>query len=55
LPGNLNLFQFSVPYLAEKVLDMYYSIIKKGSECKEDDDGITIDEIQKMFAGNTSD
>lgn len=30
LPGGINLFQFSMPYLADKVLDMLFHILKKG-------------------------
>lgn len=36
LPGNLNLFQFSMPYLAEKVIDMLYNVL---AQVTDDDDG----------------
>lgn len=29
LPGNLNLFQFSMPYVAEKVVDMLYNLLTR--------------------------
>lgn len=29
LAGGLNLFEFSMPYLAEKVLDMLYNILEQ--------------------------
>ena len=32
LPGGINLFQFSMPYLADKVLDMLFHILKNVSE-----------------------
>lgn len=32
LPGNLNLFQFSIPYVAEKVIDMLYNVLAAASE-----------------------
>jgi len=35
LAGGLNLFEFSMPYLAEKVLDMLYNILEQSAE-KED-------------------
>lgn len=35
LPGGINLFQFSMPYLADKVLDMLFHILKKGNEGEE--------------------
>ena len=27
LPGNLNLFQFSMPYMAEKCMEMLYNVL----------------------------
>lgn len=32
LPGNLNLFQFSMPYVAEKVVDMLYTLLASANE-----------------------
>ena len=32
LPGGLNLFQFSMPYIADKVVDMLYNILKQGED-----------------------
>jgi hypothetical protein len=32
LPGNINLFQFSFPYLAEKVVEMLYNVVRQGVE-----------------------
>lgn len=47
LPGGINLFQFSMPYLANKVLDMFYYILKKGvlldSEPGDDNEDNVID------------
>lgn len=41
LAGDLNLFEFSMPYLAEKVVDMLYNILEQGVEpedLKHEDD-----------------
>ncbi len=35
LAGGLNLFEFSMPYLAEKILDMLYNILEQTSEAAE--------------------
>ena len=32
LPGNLNLFQFSIPYVAEKVVEMLYNFVSSACE-----------------------
>jgi serine/threonine-protein phosphatase 2B catalytic subunit len=57
LPQGMNLFQFSIPYLAEKVLDMVYNMIMQGNEEEIVDDMpigelhrlvSTADEIQKL-------
>jgi serine/threonine-protein phosphatase 2B catalytic subunit len=55
LPGGLNLFQFSVPYLAEKVIDLLYSILSRhiddGND-EENKDNVSVDDLQKlMLAG----
>ncbi len=34
----MNLFQFSMPYLAEKVVDMLHNVLKKGAEEEGDED-----------------
>ena len=57
LPQYLNLFQFSIPYLSEKVLDMIYNMIMQGNEEELAEDmplidlqshRSTADEIQKL-------
>ncbi|CDW72256.1 serine threonine-protein phosphatase [Stylonychia lemnae] len=35
LAGGLNLFEFSMPYLSEKILDMLYNILEQGAEPEE--------------------
>lgn len=50
LPGNLNLFQFSMPFVAEKVIDMLYNILSKCSDADDDSttiskDGCSIDDF----------
>ncbi len=37
LPDNMDIFTWSVPFLAEKVTNMLYNIIKKGSDINDDD------------------
>lgn len=44
LPGGINLFQFSMPYLADKVLDMLFHILKKTG----DDETDTLPQIEDM-------
>ena len=38
LPDNMDVFSWSMPFLAEKVVAMLYTIVKKGTD---DDDGET--------------
>ena len=53
LPGGLNLFQFSMPYLAEKIIDMLYNIIKHGEEKKDEhDDPVSIDDVMKVLTAS---
>lgn len=55
LPGGLNLFQFSMPYLAEKVIDMLYNIIRKGDEeYRQEDENMSAEEIQKAQMNPTT-
>eukprot|EP00347_Sterkiella_histriomuscorum_P020975 403335741 len=60
LPGGINLFQFSMPYLADKVLDMLLHILKKGDEDETfvsnmpDEDEIDFNKLL-LAAGNQND
>lgn len=36
LPGGINLFQFSMPYLADKILDLFFFILRKTGSSSED-------------------
>lgn len=38
LPDNMDVFSWSIPFLAEKVTNMLYNIIKKGSDGDPNDD-----------------
>ena len=40
LPDNMDVFTWSVPFLAEKVLSMLYTIVKKG--CDDDKDEVDV-------------
>lgn len=42
LPDNMDVFSWSVPFLAEKVTNMLYNIIKKGGDELEDDIDLTL-------------
>lgn len=39
LPDGLNVFSWSLPFLAEKVSSMLYTIVKKCSNFDEEEDG----------------
>ena len=46
LPDNMDVFSWSVPFLAEKVTNMLFNLIKKGSgETGEDD--VDLDKVLK--------
>lgn len=49
LPDNMDVFSWSMPFLAEKVVAMLYTIVKKGTD---DDDGETA--IPVLAIGGTS-
>ena len=49
LPDNMDIFTWSVPFLAEKVTNMLYNIIKKGGE----DDLEIDDDIDIMNEGSS--
>ena len=49
LPDNMDVFSWSVPFLAEKVLSMLYTIVKKG--CDDDKDEVNIKEVIKGATG----
>ena len=39
LPDNMDVFSWSMPFLAEKVVSMLYTIVKRGGTGDEDGDG----------------
>ena len=43
LPDNMDVFSWSMPFLAEKVVSMLYTIVKKG--CDEGDEDIDVNKI----------
>ena len=48
LPDNMDVFTWSVPFLAEKVTNMLYNIVKKGGD---DDPGESEPDRQKIIMG----
>lgn len=55
LPGGLNLFQFSVPYLAEKVMDLLYTMLTQVTEVEDKDPEVEPDELKKLIFSNPND
>jgi len=45
LPDGLNVFSWSLPFLAEKVSSMLYTIVKKCSDVGEEQDDVNIEEM----------
>lgn len=43
LPDNMDVFSWSMPFLAEKVVSMLYTIVKKG--CEDDGDDVDINSL----------
>jgi serine/threonine-protein phosphatase 2B catalytic subunit len=53
LPGNLNLFQFSMPYVAEKVMDMLFNILSRvTSDEQQPADVVTFEDFQRILLSN---
>ena len=38
-----------MPYLAEKIIDMLYNIIKHGEERKDGEDDVSMDDVMKVL------
>jgi serine/threonine-protein phosphatase 2B catalytic subunit len=55
LPDNLNLFSWSLPFLAEKVTSMLFGIVKNCSpaELRDLDDKLPPDEVMSMVKAET--
>jgi serine/threonine-protein phosphatase 2B catalytic subunit len=43
LPDNMDVFSWSMPFLAEKVVSMLYTIVKKG--CDDDEGDVDLPEV----------
>jgi serine/threonine-protein phosphatase 2B catalytic subunit len=56
LPDNLNLFSWSLPFLAEKVTSMLFSIIKNCTlaELKDLDDEMPTQDVMKVVNAETA-
>lgn len=53
LPDGLNVFSWSLPFLAEKVSNMLLTIVKKCSSMDDDEKAIEAVDIQKMIKEET--
>ncbi len=49
MPGNLNLFQFSMPYMAEKCMEMLYNVLGQVSDTNSSSGEMSAEEFQKML------
>jgi serine/threonine-protein phosphatase 2B catalytic subunit len=56
LPDNLNLFSWSMPFLAEKVTSMLFSILKNctNAELKELDESMPTQEVMRVVNAETA-
>lgn len=52
LPDNMDVFSWSLPFLAEKVISMLYTIVKKG--CDEDEDDTDLGVLMRKDTGELS-
>jgi serine/threonine-protein phosphatase 2B catalytic subunit len=47
LPDNMDVFTWSIPFLAEKVSNMLYNIVKKGGDDDDEEGNVDLDAILK--------
>jgi serine/threonine-protein phosphatase 2B catalytic subunit len=52
LPDNMDVFSWSMPFLAEKVISMLYTIVKRG--CEEEDDDEAFNQLMRKQTADMS-
>lgn len=53
LPDNLDVFSWSMPFLAEKVISMLYTIVSKGGDGDDEDTGPSLLKQQTQIGDDT--